>query len=110
MPLASPDYPLPIDQAPLFVGGKGILVERADDRESVEAVVYPVSPPNTRFVFTHPDGVSISVIENRSDGWDGDDFLVKDITAGTEGTISASGPCGSIRFALTPGHDYVVSK
>lgn len=100
-------FALPMDKTPLFIGGKGIIVEQRCPKEPLRAVVCPVSPSGTRYTFTHPDGQQTSTIENALTDWDGPAQVV-DLTAGTSPRHQIDTGSGAIHFDLMPGHDYRV--
>jgi alpha-glucosidase (family GH31 glycosyl hydrolase) len=103
-------FPLPPGKAPLFVGGQGILVERALGRDQLTAVVYPVCARGTQYRFTHRDGATRSVISNRAAELNEAGLTVTDTTANKPVAFAREPRTQAIRFAMAPGHDYEISS
>jgi len=59
------DFTMPLDQAPVFVGGAGILLLRDPEGGRLHAEVYSVSKEDTRETLYVGDGGSTITIENR---------------------------------------------
>jgi len=92
-------FALPCGKTPLFVGGKGVVVE-----SGLKAVVYPVAPKGTVYRFTDRDGRTCSTIKVNNAGWD--DLNVIDIATKQHVVFARDAKTGAVRFAITPGHDY----
>lgn len=101
-------FPIPVDKTPLFVGGKGIVIEQPDDNRSLEAVVYPVAPANAKLRFTWPDGESTSTITNATAKWIPDQFSVIDQKTLSAIPFNTTPTTRAIRFDILPNHDYTV--
>ena len=92
----------PLDEIPVFVGGKGILVGRQEDKRFGE--VFPVSDKGTVYQYTGMDGTTVSTITNKAEGLSGA-LEVWDTTANqkVESTKQAN---GAVRFPMVDGHNY----
>lgn len=101
---------------PVFVGGKGIVVNKNGNR--IEAEVWPVKPNNVttltyeyRHFDTNIDGsekVSLITLENT--GWDTALLIVTNTTRNTPlNDVKISSSRGVIHFNIIPGNNYKVS-
>lgn len=110
-PTTLKNFALPIGKTPLFVGGKGVVIEAADhtNDDQLTAVVYPVAPRGSEFTFTYRDARTISRIRNDNSGWNGKTLTVTDITAQKTLPLKHDPRTGSVAFELTRGHDYRLS-
>ena len=102
------DFPLPVDKTPLFVGGKGIVIEQPDHDRSLEAVVYPVAPAGVKLRFTWPDGQSTSTITHAATEWIPNRLSVVDRQTHLTIPFESMPATHAIRFEIRPGHDYTV--
>ena len=59
------DFTMPLDQAPVFVGGKGILLLRSPKDDQLYAEVYPITKGDQRTSFHLEGEKNVIVIENR---------------------------------------------
>jgi alpha-glucosidase (family GH31 glycosyl hydrolase) len=91
------DFALPAGKTPLFVGGKGVVVE-----SGLKAVVYPVATGTYRF--TDRDGARTTI--TTATGWD--NVTVTDTTANQPVKFDREPKTGAIRFPVTPGHNYEI--
>ncbi len=105
-PLWLKGYELPLHKTPLFVGGKGVVVERQPGQEKLTARVYPTGSQQEIYTFTYPDGQTQSRIVRR-ENTDFDKAKVRDKTANEFVNYTIGG--GFIQFPLTRGHDYEIS-
>jgi hypothetical protein len=103
------NYPLPPGKTPLFVGGKGVVVERDLEQNGLIAVVYPVAPDNSTYQFTYPDGASHTHITTRSDGTKPLAPAVIDLTTGDSVDFKRDPITKAVSFAIKPSHDYEVT-
>jgi alpha-glucosidase (family GH31 glycosyl hydrolase) len=103
------NYPLPPGKTPLFVGGKGVVVERDLEQNGLVAVVYPVAPENSIYQFTHPDGASRTQITTRFDGTKPLAPGVIDLTTGDSVDFKRDPITQAISFAIKPSHHYEVT-
>lgn len=95
-------FPLPIGKTPLFVGGKGIVVEEEFGR--LFAYVYPIQN-ETEMIFHHRDGKTSRITIN-VDSWN--KSLVQ-VIQGAEGhVVRTDKRKGAIAFPLEVGADYRV--
>jgi alpha-glucosidase (family GH31 glycosyl hydrolase) len=94
------DYPLPIGKTPLFVGGKGIVIEEKFGR--LLARIYPVKN-ETEFFFRDKDGKA-SRITVKVDNWAKSPVQVR---CGGRLVLTES-QRGAIVFPIDPGTDYQV--
>ena len=92
-------FGLPCGKTPLFVGGKGVVVENGP-----VAVVYPVAAQGTAYRFTDRDGKTCSTIKITNAEWAG--VAVTDMTAKQRVVFSRDARSGAVRFPITPGHNY----
>ena len=108
-PVTLEDYPHPLDQMPVFVGGKGILVGR--DPENLSRMfgeVFPISPKGTSYTYTYTDGKTKSTITNNADGWASSTLEIWDTTDNVRVEFTRM-ENGAFRFDFTPGHDYALT-
>lgn len=92
------DFALPPSKTPLFVGGKGVVVENG-----LKAVVYPIA--TGAYQFTHRDSAR-TTITTAYTAWD--NVTVTDITANQPVKFDREPKTGAIRFAITSGHNYEI--
>lgn len=90
-------FKLPHGKTPLFIGGKGIIVQKNLDDRALQAKVYPVAAPGTEFRFTHADGTSRSMIRVNVTSWEKDRIVV-----------TATGSNNPVPFTFEPSHQAVV--
>jgi len=98
-------FALPVDKTPLFVGGKGVLVEQVARDEPLRASVFPVSPAGTRYTLTHRGGRRTSTIENELADWERR-LCVTDLTSGSSLAFTIDPVTHAVRFNIEPEHDY----
>ncbi len=98
------NYYLPVDKTPLFVGGKGILIEEYFER--MFAHIYPIKQ-KTSMKFNFKDG-GYSEIFIDVQSWEND--LTQVINLTTETIITADIRNGIIIFPLEKGCDYLVQS
>jgi alpha-glucosidase (family GH31 glycosyl hydrolase) len=103
------NYPLPPGKTPLFVGGKGVVVERDLEQNGLMAVVYPVAPDNSTYQFTYPDGASHTHITTRSDGTKPLAPGVIDLNTGDSVDFKRDPITKAVSFTIKSGHDYEVT-
>lgn len=101
-PTTLEDFPLPIGKTPLFVGGKGIIVEKRDG--ALEAWVYPIQN-EVSYTFDHKDGW-VSTISVEVSNWEGANIRVIDQTRDEK--VSVRKMRGAVGFTIEAGHDYRV--
>ena len=92
-------FALPCGKTPLFVGGKGVVVENGP-----VAVVYPVAPQGTVYRFTDRDGKTRSTIKVNNAEWVG--VVVNDRTTKQPVVFTRDTKTGAVRFPINPGHNY----
>ena len=92
-------FALPCGKTPLFVGGKGVIVENG-----LKAVVYPVAAKGCVYRFTDRDGVTRSTIKVNNEGWDA--VVVTEMATKQPVASARDARTGAIRFPIVPGHDY----
>jgi len=109
-PVVLEDYPLPIDKIPVFIGGKGVLVSRELHGTRLFAEVFPIAKDGSKYKFTYPDGVAVSVIRNDNADWNPDTLVITDVTAEREVEFVYDPVKKSFKFELTPGHHYVLTE
>ncbi|WP_277477292.1 TIM-barrel domain-containing protein [Catalinimonas alkaloidigena] len=100
-PTTLEDYPLPIGKTPLFVGGKGIVIELKDG--VLKARVYPIAQ-ETEMIFTDKDGETQSTISIVSPDWENAKIL--NTTSGEE--VAFEEINHAMEFTLNPGESYRV--
>lgn len=108
-PITMPDYPMPLDRPPCFVGGKGILVLREKNRDTFQAMVFPNAPTGTTYDFYCPSATSRSHIAVEYLEWNARSMHVVNRTTGAELTFEIDDVHGAIVFDLLPGGDYQVT-
>lgn len=95
------DFKLPLNKAPLFVGGTGIVVEKGVD--DLKARIYPVTQKSTT-VFYGKDGETRSVVSIENPEWENP--VILDRTNGSE--LKYSKVRHAYEFKLIAGHDYAI--
>lgn len=100
-PLLLEDYPLPVGKTPLFVGGKGIVVEEIDGQ--LMARVYPVNN-EASMTFYDSEGKAQNNISLENPDWE--QITVTDETTGEE--ITAKLERHAWTFPLAAGRDYTI--
>jgi hypothetical protein len=101
---------------PVFIGGKGIVLNKNATQLNVE--IWPIKPnevTSTEYEYHHYDGQEdgvdkTSLIRLENTGWDPALLTVVDTTTNVVvDDIIIVQTRGGIDFVLTPGHDYTVS-
>lgn len=100
------DFALPPEKTPLFVGGKGVVIEGSLNNDNLTAVVYPVVPANSTYRFTHADGTKRSEIVNEVTDWTATNLIVTDTTDGKPVVFEREPKTKAVRFPFTAGHNY----
>jgi alpha-glucosidase (family GH31 glycosyl hydrolase) len=103
-------FALPPGKTPLFVGGSGIVVEQDLQTKRLRAFVYPVSERGANMRFTHPDGNSLSRVQNDADFTNSPKLKVRNATTGKTEPFTHTERTRAISFEIQPGHDYVVEN
>lgn len=103
------DYDLPIDKIPVFIGGKGVIVNRELQDDRLYAEIFPIAKDGSTYQFTHPDGVSTSVITNNNVNWNSETLVITDTTANEEIEFIYNNVTGSFKYEIISGHNYVLS-
>jgi alpha-glucosidase (family GH31 glycosyl hydrolase) len=96
------NYPLPFGLTPLFVGGKGIVIEQ--EWEQLFAHIYPIQH-KTSMKYQHRNKAE-SIIEINVDSWENQ--LIKVIDKTKEKNVRFRKNKHSIVFPIEPGNDYLV--
>ncbi|MEO3841339.1 MULTISPECIES: hypothetical protein [unclassified Streptomyces] len=99
------DHRVARGDVPAFVGGKGVLVRRAEAGSSARllAQVFPVTRDS---VYSYGDGKRTSRIVNANAGWHPKSLKVLDTTTGRAVGFSVDPVTGAVGFPLRAGHDY----
>ena len=92
-------FALPCGKTPLFVGGKGVVIENGP-----VAVVYSVASQGTVYQFTERDGKTRSTIKVDNAKWD--NLVVTDTSTEQPVVFARDANTGAVRFPIVPGHDY----
>lgn len=95
------DFPLPIGKTPLFVGGKGIVIEQKEG--VLKARVYPLTS-QVEMEFKDKDGETVSRISIEEPDWTNPDIF----QASTAEKVSYAKVNHAFEFTLLPGQDYLV--
>jgi alpha-glucosidase (family GH31 glycosyl hydrolase) len=98
------------DRPPVFVGGKGILVERSLDELTLSGAIYPVSPPGTSYTFTHADGASETTVLADHLVWSPSTMRLTDLSNGLDVSFVIDQLTGALRFDLLPNRDYQLTS
>ena len=101
-PTTLEDYPLPLDKVPLFVGGKGIVIEQKDG--VLKARIYPLAE-NVKMIFTGKDGATSTTIRIGEPDWSNPRISVVSSNEGVSFELVRH----AYEFTLVPGQDYVVN-
>jgi hypothetical protein len=100
-PTTLEDYPLPVGKTPLFVGGRGIVVEEIEGE--LKGRLYPIAEAG-KYIFYDRDAETRSRVT--IDGPDWERPTVIDQATGEE--VSGSWNRHAYEFPLTPVHKYRV--
>ena len=100
-PVMLSDFELPLEKIPLFVGGTGVLVEKAGD--GLKARMYPVSQ-NVSTVFYDQDGETSSTITVERPDWE--NVVVTDASDGKQ--VPGKWVRHAYEFDLQAGHNYTI--
>lgn len=100
------DFFMPVDKAPVFVGGRGVVVLREKNETMLQAHVYPMEREDELFVFHHPDGISKSSIVLND--WGNGKMIVIEENTGNRVSVQEHIPRGSISFVIKPEHNYKI--
>jgi alpha-glucosidase (family GH31 glycosyl hydrolase) len=100
-PVMLSDFELPLEKVPLFVGGTGVVIEKAGD--GLKARIYPVSE-NATTVFYDKDGDTASTIAVERPDWQ--HIVVTDNTM--EEQVTGKWVRHAYEFDLNAGHNYTV--
>jgi alpha-glucosidase (family GH31 glycosyl hydrolase) len=100
-PVMLAGFELPLEKTPLFVGGTGIVVEKADD--DLKARIYPISQ-NVSTVFYDEDGETSSAITVERPDWE--NVVVTNVSDGTQ--VSGQWVRYAYEFDLRAGHNYTI--
>ena len=104
------NFAMEIDRPPVFVGGKGILIQRSFDEETLTGEVYPVSPTGTSYTFTHMDGESETTILNDATNWSPTRMRVTNVSLGQAVPFVIDETTGAVRFEILAGQEYQVTS
>lgn len=105
-PIALADFLMPIDVAPCFVGGKGVIVTRDSDESPLTAKVYPTAGEDSLFTFNYPDGESQSLIDI---SYRNEEPTVRDVGEDRDSPFVVCEESGAVSFSILPGHQYRVT-
>ncbi len=100
-PVTLDDFQIPLDKAPLFVGGTGIVIEEINGQ--LKGRIYPVIQ-KSEMVFYAKDGGLKSTISNENPVWES--LVILDQTIDKE--LNYQKVRHAYEFELTPGHNYVI--
>lgn len=103
-PVELKNYALPVEKTPLFIGGKGIVVEQQG--EELQAFVYPVGKTVT-MDFTHPSGQHSSIEVSQT--FSAEDS-VQVFADGIDTPVETHRNKGAVVFTLSPGKNYRVER
>jgi len=101
-PTTLKSFPLPVGKTPLFIGGKGMVIEQRDGR--LDAFVYPITN-RAEIIFNHRDGKPTKITLNVS-SWTGGQ--VKVIEGGSRQEVKTNREKGALVFSIEPGKDYLI--
>ncbi len=108
-PMTIEDKEMPVDQMPVYIGGKGILVgEDMQNKDNYFVDVFPVAEKGTTYNYTWVDGQTTSTITNNADGWTMATLKVMDATTKKEVSYTYNETNHSIHFPYEAGHNYEV--
>ena len=100
-PLMLSDYEIPLEKIPLFVGGTGMVVEKAGD--GLKARIYPISQ-SVKTIFYDRDGETSSTLSIENPDWK--EIEVIDKTNGKKMEVEYKRH--AYEFDLVTGHDYAI--
>jgi len=103
-PTTLENYPFPLDKIPVFVGGKGVVIEQADQR--YHARVYPTSDEPFTYRFYFPDGERAAVIHKSFAGWRPGKYRIENRAAGQAQIIGLDDLQSSFAFPIEPAVEY----
>jgi alpha-glucosidase (family GH31 glycosyl hydrolase) len=100
-------YEIPLGKIPVFVGGKGVLVERNYKSENLIAKVYPISKTSISYDFTYPNEKDKTEISYKSWG-SSEKIKVKNLTSNKFVEFKIDDKSGSVSFEIEPNNNYQV--
>ena len=101
-------FSIPHNKTPVFVGGKGVVIQRISSVAPFKAAVFPIANGGSSYTFHHPDGGD-STITNSNTGWNFTTLVVTNTTTGSPVSFSTNGTTGAITFDIVPGNNYELS-
>lgn len=96
-------FSLPVGKTPLFVGGKGIVIEQREGK--LWAFVYPIMT-KTMLTFNHPNGQQTKITVNVGSWGRGQ----AQVTDSNGRTLTASHERGALVFPLEPNRNYFIRQ
>ncbi len=100
-PVMLSGFELPLEKVPLFVGGTGVVIEKAGD--GLRARIYPISE-NATTIFYDKDGDTASTISLERPDWQ--NIVVTDNTMAEQ--VTGKWVRHAYEFDLNAGHNYTV--
>lgn len=100
-PTTLEDFPLPVGKTPLFVGGKGIVIEQKEGL--LKARIYPLAI-NVDMEFKDKDGETVSRISIKEPDWTNPDIL----NISSSEKVAYTKVNHAFEFTLIPGQNYQV--
>ena len=100
-PITLKNFEIPLDKAPLFVGGTGVVIEEIEER--LKARIYPISN-SAETTFYGKDGETKSTIIVDKPNWEKP--IVFDQTDRKE--IQSNRERHAIEFEMMAGHNYII--
>ncbi len=100
-------YSLPENKIPIFIGGKGVVVSKANQKsENVNVEIFPIAKVGSQYTYTYIDGETTSTVINNNDGWNPETMVIANTTIVEMVNFEYDDTFGSFTFALTPGNNY----
>ena len=96
------NFDIPLDKAPLFVGGTGIVIEEVEGQ--LKARIYPISQ-NAETIFYGKDGETKSTIKIDNPNWNANKII--DETTNKE--VSYKEIRHALEFDFIAGHNYLIN-
>ncbi|MEH6307468.1 glycoside hydrolase family 31 protein [Olivibacter sp. CPCC 100613] len=107
-PCILPNYELPVDKLPLFIGGKGVLVR--EQNQEFYADIYPVSKDPFTYECYFPASDEKTIIHKKTEGVLHEHIKVTDLNTNEEFKLKLKKGDKCNSFRLMPGHQYEIEN
>ncbi len=102
------DYALAVDKLPLFIGGKGLLVE--EEETGFYAQLYPIAKDSFTYEFYFPQKEGVATISKAFEGIPNGGLILRDLTPHKTSALVFDEEKKSWQFKILPNHAYTIEK